>query len=183
MSSCRGRWRICRSGAALGKTICPNAPAAACSTAAINTAKRAVAVQIAERRAPRVAADEVVSQCRQPIISTLRPPVFDREVVPLDIIDFLETLVETGHEVRRLIEGLLLRNPITGALPVTPAASFNHLIGTAEQFERESQAEGPRGLHVEHQLCFYGLLHRQIGGPVAFEDAPRPFSADNSSGS
>jgi hypothetical protein len=46
--------------------------------------------------------------------------------VPLDIIDFLETLVETGHEVRRLIEGLLLRNPITGALPVTPAASFNH---------------------------------------------------------
>jgi hypothetical protein len=84
--------------------------------------------------------------------------------------------METGHEVRRLIEGLLLKNPITGALPVTPAASFNHLVGTAEQFERESLAEGPRGLHVEHQLYFCGLLHRQIGGPVASEDASPFFS-------
>jgi hypothetical protein len=57
--------------------------------------------------------------------------------------------METGHEVRRLIEGLLLKNPITGALPVTPAASFNHLVGTAEQGWWKFEADCPGRLEID----------------------------------
>ena len=62
-----------------------------------------------------LAADEVGGQCGQPIIVTLRPAVFDRHVLSLDIAGFAQSLAERGH--KRLQTGrasVLPRKPITG---------------------------------------------------------------------
>ncbi len=44
-----------------------------------------------------LAADEIGGQCGQPIIVALRPAVFDRHVLSLDIAGFAQSLVERGH--------------------------------------------------------------------------------------
>ena len=44
-----------------------------------------------------LAADEVGGQGGQPIIATLRPAVFDRHVLSLDIAGFAQSLAERGH--------------------------------------------------------------------------------------
>jgi hypothetical protein len=49
--------------------------------------------------------------------------------------------------------------------------SLNHLIGPAEQREREGEAERLGGLHVDDQLDLRGLLDRQIGRLLALENA------------
>jgi len=41
---------------------------------------------------------------------------------------------------------------------------FNHLVGATKQCERERDAERLSGLHVDDQLDFRRLLHRQVGG-------------------
>ena len=49
-----------------------------------------------------LAADEVGGQCRQPIIVALRPAVFDRQVLSLDVAALTQSLVERGHKrIRR----------------------------------------------------------------------------------
>ena len=45
-----------------------------------------------------LAADEIGDQCGQPIIVVLRPAVFDRYVLPLDIAGFAQSLAERGDE-------------------------------------------------------------------------------------
>ena len=45
-----------------------------------------------------LAADEVGGQCGQPIIVALRPAVFDRHVLALDIAGFAQPLAERGHK-------------------------------------------------------------------------------------
>ena len=52
------------------------------------------------------------------------------------------------------------------------ALSFDHLVGTREQRFWQVEAECLRGLEVDHQLEFGGLLHRQVGWLLALEDAP-----------
>jgi hypothetical protein len=47
-----------------------------------------------------IAADEVSCQCRQPIIATLRPTVFDRYVLAFDPAGFAQPLANPGHERR-----------------------------------------------------------------------------------
>jgi len=42
--------------------------------------------------------DQVGGQCGQPIILTLCPAVFDRDVLPLDIPSFAQSPVEGGHK-------------------------------------------------------------------------------------
>ncbi|HEX3410283.1 MAG TPA: hypothetical protein VHT00_01080 [Stellaceae bacterium] len=49
-----------------------------------------------------LAADEIGGQCRQSIIAALRPAVFDRHVLSLDIAGFAQSLAEPGHIRRRL---------------------------------------------------------------------------------
>ena len=44
-----------------------------------------------------LAADEIGGQCGQPIIAALRPAVFDRHVLSLDIAGFAQSLAERGH--------------------------------------------------------------------------------------
>src|SRR3974390_3302920 len=49
---------------------------------------------------------------------------------------------------------------------------FDHIVGTGEQRGREREAEPPGGLEVDDQFDLCGLLNRQVGGSLAFENAP-----------
>src|SRR5215813_3359507 len=49
--------------------------------------------------------------------------------------------------------------------------SLDHLVGEGEQLVGNLEAERPRGLQIDHQLIFRWRLHRQIGRPLALEDA------------
>src|SRR5438477_8202171 len=51
------------------------------------------------------------------------------------------------------------------------AHSLDHLVGAAEQREREGDAERIGGFEIEHQLDVHRLLHRQVGGLGALEYA------------
>src|SRR5438128_9424251 len=65
---------------------------------------------------------------------------------------------------------VMARLPLVGLC--RPLANlFDHLVGPAKDRERESEAQRLRSLHVEDQLDSRGLLHGQIGGLLAFEDA------------
>src|SRR5262249_49813633 len=48
--------------------------------------------------------------------------------------------------------------------------SLDHLIGTREQRRRDFEAEGFRGLQVDHELESRGLIDRQVGGVLALEN-------------
>ena len=48
---------------------------------------------------------------------------------------------------------------------------FDQLVGAAGQRQRDGDAKRLGGLEVDEQLQLRGLLHRQIGGLLAFEDA------------
>src|SRR4029453_5051979 len=52
------------------------------------------------------------------------------------------------------------------------SCSFDHLVGEAEQRERDSEAEGIGSLEIYDQLDFSGLLDRQITGLFSFENVP-----------
>ena len=54
----------------------------------------------------------------------------------------------------------------------TSLTSFDHLVGATRQWKRDSDAESPGGLEVEDQLDLRGLLHRQVSGLLAPENAP-----------
>jgi hypothetical protein len=44
-----------------------------------------------------LAADEIGGQCRQSIGASLRPAVFDRQILSLDVASFAQSLVERGY--------------------------------------------------------------------------------------
>ena len=48
--------------------------------------------------------------------------------------------------------------------------TFDHLVGAAEQRERDGEAERLGGLEVDDQLDFRGLLDRQVGRLLALEN-------------
>src|ERR1700734_1494080 len=49
---------------------------------------------------------------------------------------------------------------------------LDHLVSGGQQRLRDGEAERVGGLEVDDQLDFYGLLDRQIGWFLAFENAP-----------
>src|SRR5262245_63631870 len=49
--------------------------------------------------------------------------------------------------------------------------SFDHLVGKSKQPVRHVKAERLGGLEVEHELEFGGLHDRQVGRPLALENA------------
>src|SRR2546429_6596132 len=51
------------------------------------------------------------------------------------------------------------------------APLLDHLVGAAEQRDWKSDAERMGGLEIDDQLGFCGLLHREVGRLLAFEDA------------
>src|SRR5438132_388591 len=48
-----------------------------------------------------LAVNEVDGQFRQPIIETLRPAVFNRQILSLDVAGFAQSLAEGGHKRRK----------------------------------------------------------------------------------
>jgi hypothetical protein len=66
---------------------------------------------------------------------------------------------QSGHRALRM-------SAITG----NRRTSFDHLIGAAEQRERDGETEHLRGLEVDEQLDLRGLNDRQVGRLVAFEN-------------
>src|SRR6516162_11248923 len=69
--------------------------------------------------------------------------------------------------------------PMRGSLPPCcaraasgHAASFDHLVGASEQWQRNREAECPRGLEINDQLDSRFLLDRHVGWLVALENAP-----------
>jgi hypothetical protein len=55
---------------------------------------------------------------------------------------------------------------------ITRAASFDHVVGAADQRQRDCKAERLRGLEIDHEVDLGRLQHRQVGGFCALEDAP-----------
>ena len=66
-------------------------------------------------------------------------------------------------EEPRVVKGQPRRRPV----------SFDYLVGTADERQRESNAKRLGGLEIDEHLNLHDLLHRQIGGPDALEDFPR----------
>src|SRR6516162_5469653 len=69
--------------------------------------------------------------------------------------------------------------PMRGSLPPCcaraasgHAASFDHLVGASEQWQRNREAECPRGLEINDQLDSRFLLDRHVGWLVAPENVP-----------
>jgi hypothetical protein len=52
-----------------------------------------------------------------------------------------------------------------------PATSFDHPVGAGEQRWRDGEAERFGGFEIDDQLNLGGLLDRQVGGLLAFENA------------
>ena len=66
-------------------------------------------------RSRRLCGRRVRRPSGQPIIVTLRPAIFDRDVLPLDIAGFAQSLAERGRPIRTLMAGRAApRKPITG---------------------------------------------------------------------
>src|SRR6516225_2940972 len=51
------------------------------------------------------------------------------------------------------------------------AHSFDHLVGAADERQRDGQPERSRGLEIDDQLDFRRLLDRQVARLLALEDA------------
>ena len=49
--------------------------------------------------------------------------------------------------------------------------SFDDFVSAGKQCRRDCKAERFRGLEIDNQFKLGGLLHRQVGGFFAFEDA------------
>ena len=56
---------------------------------------------------------------------------------------------------------------------ITRAVSFDHLVGTAEERDRDGEAQRPGRFEVDAQLDFGGLLDGQIGRFLALENSAR----------
>src|SRR5262245_57445138 len=48
---------------------------------------------------------------------------------------------------------------------------FDHHVGAGKYCWRNCEAEGLRGLEIDHQLKFVRSLHWQVGGLLSLEDA------------
>ena len=107
-----------------------------------------------------LAADEVGGQCGQPIIAALRPAVFDRHILSLDIAGFAQSLAERGHKRCNRRRARCCRGSRSPASPsaaraaaraaviAPPSSSINSrrsslddLVGAGEDRWRDRQAE------------------------------------------
>src|SRR5215510_13203184 len=87
-----------------------------------------------------------------------------------------QTTVASGHATLATKRTLLLTwagLPPAGSRQLCLAHSFNHLVGAAEQREREGQTKRLRCPQVENQLDFDRLPNRQVGGLHALNNPSR----------
>src|SRR5262249_10560543 len=85
------------------------------------------------------------------------------------------TTVASGHATLATKRTLLLTwagLPPAGSHQLCLAHSFDHLVGTRLQREWNGEPQRLRGLEIDHQFEFRGLLDRQVGRLFAFENPP-----------
>jgi hypothetical protein len=70
-------------------------------------------------------ADQVGHQCRQAIVLTLQPVVFDRDVLAFDIAGFVEAFAE-GISCVKVSAAPPLKNPISGIFACCARAASGH---------------------------------------------------------
>src|SRR5262245_46364055 len=91
----------------------------------------------------------------------------------------MQTLV-AGQERQKSGASAVARPTLPSATPPLPrfqrarlvrVGSFDHLVGAAEQREWHREPKRLGSLEVKDQFDFGELLHRQIGGVLALENA------------
>ena len=87
------------------------------------------------RRSRSPDANQIGRQCRQPIVLTLRPAVFDRHVPALDIAGFAQALAERAHTTARKRRRCGCRGTRS---PASPAAARAPQAATLPPRRRES---------------------------------------------
>ena len=106
------------------------------------------------------------ASCRQTIVLILRPAIFDRHILALDIAGFLQALTECGHLGCKAGSGdPLLRNPTTGI-----AGCCARAANGAQQRCRRRAAEKRYELAPPHSITRLASASR-FGGmssPIAF---------------
>src|SRR5262249_47143595 len=86
------------------------------------------------------------------------------------------TTVARGHATLATKRALPLTwtgLPPAGSHQLCLAHSFDHLVGTTEQRDREGEPERVRGLEIGDHFGLAGLLDGKVGRLLALEDAAR----------
>src|SRR5262245_9281132 len=131
-------------------------------------------------------------------VTALELAANDHIACRIDAVDLKNRLCDVETDRRNRLHVWLLR--IVGALTATPSMAlmcrwrsrpqhqvqthctaansvlFDHLVGKREQIVRDFDTLRLGRLHVDDQLEFRYLKHRQVGGFVALENAPRIYA-------
>src|SRR6516164_602074 len=65
-----------------------------------------------------------------------------------------------------------IKPPFRDGVQTFCASLLDHLVGRGQQRFRDGEAEGLRRFKIDDQINFRDLLHWEIGGLLAFENAP-----------
>ena len=158
-----------------------------------------VVAALAASAAAECLASTITATCGEPVRPPapaadrfdLRPAVFDRDVLALDIAGFVEALAERGQSMLPIVSASRhQRNPITGiaaccaraasghAAAAPPSSVMNsrrsHSITSSARASSDGGTSRPSALAVLRLMTSSILgrrLHRQVGRLLALEDA------------
>jgi hypothetical protein len=74
----------------------------------------------------QAATNQIGGQFRQPVVTTFRPAIFDRDVAPLDVAGFAQALPKCTDLASEQLGGCSAKNPITGIAGCCPRAASGH---------------------------------------------------------